>query len=339
MFFSVIVPIYKVEDYLVQCIESVLRQTFSDFELILVDDGSPDNCPEICDRFAQKDMRIKTVHKENCGLVSARKAGLRIAAGKYVFNLDGDDALLPDALETAHDIIENYNADIVSFSYIPQINGSLGKKVADRADEGFYTKQDIADKILPKIILDKNMKHIFYFSWGKAIRRELLTKPQLDIDENISLGEDLCCTAQCYINAESAYMSRKAVYLYTIRDDSLTNSFNIIDILKIEAVVKYLKKIKTDMPSDMENQIARYSCFMCFVTLAAAAENNQFKAAKNIKRLISQSVNKDEIGRAEFERITPKSRIAVALIKKNLVRTAFWFLYFCKIMKGPGDKK
>ena len=62
MFFSVIVPIYKVEDYLVQCIESVLRQTFSDFELILVDDGSPDNCPEICDRVAQKDMRIKTVH-------------------------------------------------------------------------------------------------------------------------------------------------------------------------------------------------------------------------------------------------------------------------------------
>lgn len=339
MFFSVIVPIYKVEHYLVQCIESVLCQSFSDFELILVDDGSPDGCPEICDRFAEKDMRIKTVHKENGGLVSARQAGLRIASGKYIFNLDGDDALLPDALEMAHDIIETYNADIVSFSYIPAVNGVPGEKVEDMADEGFYDRQDITDKILSKIILDENMKHIFYFSWGKAIKRELLMKPQLDIDKSISLGEDLCCTAQCFINAESAYMSRKAAYLYTIRSDSLTNAFNINDILKIEAVVKYLKKIKTNVPPDMADQIARYSCFMCFVTLAAAAENNRFAAAKDIKRLISKSVHKEEIARAEFKNLTPKSKIAVAMIKKNFVRTAFWFLYFCKIMKGLGGGK
>ena len=105
MVFSVIVPIYNIEKYLTRCIDSVLAQTFSDYELILVDDGSPDNCPVICDEYAAKDARIKVIHKQNGGLVSARQAGIRIACGDYVFHLDGDDAILPDALESAYEII------------------------------------------------------------------------------------------------------------------------------------------------------------------------------------------------------------------------------------------
>lgn len=101
MFFSVIVPVYKVEKYLVRCIESVLKQSFEDFELILVDDGSPDRCPEICDEYMTHDGRIRVIHKENGGLVSARQAGIKTAAGEYVFNLDSDDAITPDALSSA----------------------------------------------------------------------------------------------------------------------------------------------------------------------------------------------------------------------------------------------
>ena len=109
MFFSVIVPVYKVEKYLSPCIESVLNQTFSDLELILVDDGSPDNCPKICDNYAQKDARIKVIHKPNGGLVSARQAGIKIASGDYIFNLDSDDLIENDTLECAYNIIKNTN--------------------------------------------------------------------------------------------------------------------------------------------------------------------------------------------------------------------------------------
>ena len=116
MFFSVIVPIYKVEKYLTRCIESVLEQSFSDYELILVDDGSPDACPGICDRYAEKDGRIRVIHKENGGLVSARQAGIRVAAGEYVFNLDGDDALAPGALASAHEIIMETGADFRTYA-------------------------------------------------------------------------------------------------------------------------------------------------------------------------------------------------------------------------------
>ena len=101
MLFSVIVSIYNIEKYLARCVDSILSQSFGDFELILVDDGSPDNCPDICDEYAKKDARIKVIHKKNGGLVSARQAGIKEAVGDYVFHVDGDDAVLPDALESA----------------------------------------------------------------------------------------------------------------------------------------------------------------------------------------------------------------------------------------------
>ena len=98
MFFSIIVPVYKVENYLSNCIESVLSQTFTDYELILVNDGSPDRCPEICDHYKEKDSRIQVIHKANGGLASARRAGIKIAKGEYVFNLDSDDLIEKNTL-------------------------------------------------------------------------------------------------------------------------------------------------------------------------------------------------------------------------------------------------
>ena len=97
--FSIIVPIYKVEPYVHKCIDSIVDQSYEDFELILVDDGSPDNCPKICDEYADKDKRIHVIHKKNGGLVSARNAGLKAATGEYVLYVDGDDWLLPDSLK------------------------------------------------------------------------------------------------------------------------------------------------------------------------------------------------------------------------------------------------
>lgn len=117
-YFSVIIPIYNVEAYLHQCVESVLTQTFENIEVILVDDGSPDNCPAICDEFAQKDSRVKVIHKQNGGLSDARNCGIRAATGKYLLFLDSDDYWGdPEALETIHRRIGQYgeSADVVMF--------------------------------------------------------------------------------------------------------------------------------------------------------------------------------------------------------------------------------
>lgn len=334
MLFSVIVPIYNIEKYIIRCIESVLSQSFSDYELILVDDGSPDNCPRICDEYLKKDSRIRVIHKENGGLVSARQAGIKIAKGDYIINLDGDDALLPGALENAYKIISETNADIVSFSYKPCIDEVTGDTVCDYTHEGFYDKEGIKKHIFPKLLSDENMKHIFYFLWGKAIKRELVSKHQLNVNSAISLGEDLSCIVPCYIEAESVYMSSIPVYLYTIRNDSISTDFKTGQITQIADVIYGLKEISINKPDDFDEQISRYSAFMCFAILAAAAEGGHFKAIGKLKELILNSVHKEEIKKASFKKITIKSRIGIFLMKKQMIKTAFYFLYFCKKLKN-----
>lgn len=334
MFFSVIVPVYKVEKYLPNAIESVLNQTFSDFELILVDDGSPDSCPQICDTYKEKDNRIKVLHKPNGGLASARRAGIRMAEGDYVFNLDSDDLIENDTLECAYNIIKNTNCEIVSFSYKWVKNGQTVNITNDGLDEGLYAENNIEKYIYPRLLMDKNMNHISYYLSGKAVKRDLLTPHQLGVSEKISLGEDLCCVIPCYLHAKSVYISKKAAYLYTVRDDSLSKEFNTKQIYLIEDVIKEIYKMDISKVVDFERQLCRYSCFMCFTILASAAEGNHFKSIKEIKNNIINSMHREKIPCAEFENISVKSRISIFLMKKKYYKTAFYFLNLCKIIKS-----
>ena len=338
MLFSVIVPIYNIEKYIRKCIESVLEQSFADYELILVDDGSPDKCGEICDEYAKKDSRIKVIHKENGGLVSARQAGIKVAGGEYVIHLDGDDALLPDALKNASEIISKTDADIVTFAYNCLIEDKIGEIKYELVPEGLYNKEQIKEHIYSHLLSDKNMEHILYFLWGKAIKRTLATKHQLKVNPAISLGEDLSCIVPCYLEAEKVYVSQKPAYLYTIRNDSISTDFKTKQITQIEDVISGLREIESEKPIDFEAQISRYSCFMCFAILAAAAEGEHFKALKKIKELIKKSVHNDEIKKARFENVTFKSRIAIFLMQKGCYGMAFYFLYLCgkikRIKKG-----
>ncbi|MBO5453227.1 MAG: glycosyltransferase [Clostridia bacterium] len=333
MFFSVIVPVYKVEKYLPVCVESVLNQTFPDFELILVDDGSPDRCPEICDSYREKDSRIKVIHKPNGGLASARRAGIKEATGDYVFNLDSDDLIENDTLECACKIIQATNCEIVSFSYRWVRNGQTVDITNDGLDEGLYAGDDIRKHIYPRLLMDKDMNHISYYLSGKAVKREFLLPLQLGVSEKISLGEDLCCVIPCYLNAKSVYISKKEAYLYTVREDSLSKEFNTKQILLIENVINEISKNDMSEVADFNKQLCRYSCFMCFAILASAAEGDYFKSIKALKKNIKNSVHSKLIPCAEFENISFKSKITIFLMKRKCYRPAFYFLNLCKNIK------
>jgi len=333
MFFSVIVPVYKVEDYLPNCIESVLSQTFSDFELILVDDGSPDKCPEICDSYKEKDERIKVVHKPNGGLASARRAGIKVAEGEYVYNLDSDDLIESDTLECAYKIINDTGSEMVSFSYRWVKDGETVDVTDDGIEEGLYTEKDIKEKIYPRLLMDKNMQHMSYYLAGKAIKRELLTPHQLAVNEKISLGEDLCCVLPCYLNAQSVYISKKNAYLYTVRHDSISKAFNAKQIYLVEDVINEISTEELKKIADFEEQLCRYSCFMCFAILALAAEGNHNKSIKELEKNITNSVHSKKIPCAKFEKISIKSRIAIFFMKKKCYKIAFYFLNFAGKIK------
>ena len=333
MVFSVIVPIYNVQKYLKKCIDSVLSQTFEDYELILVDDGSPDECGTICDEYAKTDERIKVIHKQNGGLVSARQAGISVATGDYVFHLDGDDAVMPDALESAYEIITKYHPDMVSFSHKRVIDGVVGDTVEDIVEEGLYDKQKLEQKIHPRLLSDENMKNLFYFLWGKAIKRELATKYQLIVNTKISQGEDVSCTIPYYLEADTVYMSKKPTYLYTVRNDSLTTNFKTAQITQIADTIIGLKNLDIKKPDYFDEQISRYSFFMCFAILAAAAEGGHFNSISELKKLISESLHREEIKKANFKNITIKTRISLFLMKKNMIRLTFYFLFICRQIK------
>ena len=157
MKFSIIVPVYKVQAYLPVCVDSILAQTYRDFELILVDDGSPDACPQMCDAYGQNDSRVKVIHKENGGLSSARNAGIRAAEGDYLLFIDSDDYWSgPQVLEKLADILEKTSATLVQFGHQRYYEKEdRFAEVGPRALSGYNGKQ--TEEILTELVSAGNL--------------------------------------------------------------------------------------------------------------------------------------------------------------------------------------
>mgnify|MGYP002678541719 CR=1 FL=1 len=158
-FLSIVVPAYNVEEYLPQCVDSILRQTFTDFELLLVDDGSKDSTGKVCDEYAGKDRRIRVIHKENAGLVSARKAGLSKALGTYVAYVDGDDWIAECMMEKLCGQASDTGADIVISDFVAA--GKTEEPLSQNMDGGFYDKEALKKKVYPEMLSRGE-----YFSFG-----------------------------------------------------------------------------------------------------------------------------------------------------------------------------
>ena len=168
---SVIIPVYKVEPYLDACVSSVVGQTFSDLEILLVDDGSPDRCPELCDTWAQKDPRVRVIHQENGGLSAARNTGIEAAKGEFLAFVDSDDRLEPDALRRAWEAQQACQADLVIFNlvYVDEHNHPL--PAPDFS--GFRDEILTADEVWQRYFALAEQKIYYVVAWNKLYRREL----------------------------------------------------------------------------------------------------------------------------------------------------------------------
>ncbi|MEM7487127.1 MAG: glycosyltransferase family 2 protein [Bacteroidota bacterium] len=221
---SVLVPIYGIEKYLAQCIESLLNQSFSNFELILVDDGSPDNCPEICDEYAAKDSRIVVVHKANGGLLSARKAGLEVAKGKYVAFVDGDDWVDKYYLDVLYKLAKACASDLVVTGHFREFNGKI--ETIKPKSAGTYNAYEIESSILPKAIYTGDFcEHgISTYVWNKLFKKELLDQILYDVPNDIIMGEDAAITYAYLAISKRLTVSRIPLYYYRQRHDSIVKS-------------------------------------------------------------------------------------------------------------------
>ncbi len=231
---SVIVPVYNAEQYLGQCIESVLDQTLQDTELILVDDGSPDNSGVICDEYSRSDNRVTVIHKENAGVSTARNDGLRIARGDWVLFSDADDFFELAALDELYKRGEESNADVV-FGDVNLLEGSKSRTVE------FYRNEFTTDDptIIEQLIkADFSCKYCFdppgagpAFGYGspcnKLVKRDFLFRNNITFDKNLKLFEDALYTAYLFVHAKKVSYIHAVVYNYRLHQGSSTKSYQL----------------------------------------------------------------------------------------------------------------
>lgn len=218
---SVIVLIYRVEKYLDQCIQSVLNQTYKNLEIILVDDGSDDACPAICDHYAKLDSRIKVIHKKNGGIDDARKAGIIVAKGKYIGYVDGDDWIEPEMYERLMDLALANDVEIVESGVID----SWGDVEIERVsffEEGSYKGEQFSKNVGPKLLYSGSFfRHgVSPYLVTKLFLRERLIKYQLMPEPSNNIVDDTMCTFPCIIKSRSIYISHECYYHYRVREDS-----------------------------------------------------------------------------------------------------------------------
>lgn len=233
---SVIVPIYNVEPYLCRAVDSILHQTYSNLEIILVDDGSPDNCGKICDDYVTKDNRIKVIHKENGGLSDARNAGLDIATGDYIAFVDSDDYIAPDYVETLLSELTKHDADVALCSYAVTKSKGYDDSVFRLADEGSDKKDahirdgkvEVCDReILLSNLYDANHRDATYFivAWNKLYKASLWKDIRFPKGK---IHEDEATTYRIYDLANKGVYIHKPMYGYFSAPESITRSkFNI----------------------------------------------------------------------------------------------------------------
>lgn len=219
---SVIVPVYNTAQYLHQCLDSILSQTYEDIEIILVNDGSTDGSSEICDAYADRDSRVKVIHKENGGLVSARKTGLKAATGEYIGYVDSDDWIESDMYEKLLTALTDGEADIAMCGRFED-TGDTGRKVCHGFLAGRYDKRALIEKIFPRMIVNGALFEwgIFPGVWDKLFRKECLEPFQMAVDERLTMGEDAVCTYPALLHAESICILGECLYHYRQRQTSM----------------------------------------------------------------------------------------------------------------------
>lgn len=275
MLVSVVIPVYKVERYLPNCIESILRQTFKDFELILVDDGSPDNCGEICEEYAQKDSRIKVVHQPNGGLSAARNTGIDIAKGDYLTFVDSDDFVFPHYLEILVKMCRENDADMAVCS---MVRCSSGDSMDDVVED--VSKKDCEIFIDDKFEVFFDTKKISTTACGKLYKSFIFNSIRYPVGK---YHEDIFTTYKTVHLANKIAFCVYLGYVYRINEESIVNeSYSPKKWHAIEACLERADFIEQNYPKQKKYacRAVVYYCNQILISMAKSHVKDQDALAR-----------------------------------------------------------
>ncbi len=317
---SIIVPIYNGAEYLKKCVDSILAQEYTDFEVILVDDGSKDNSLQLCREYEQKDSRVVVFHKQNAGLVAARKSGVSVAKGKYIGFVDCDDFIDEDMYSRLMSEVEKHGSDIVA--------GGMTIDYKDHSierhhiiPEGFYDK-----KALETVVMPRALAYSDFIKFGimpatcvKVFKREILEKALPNVSDSIKIGEDVCITFYSLAMAESLSVVRSSAYHYVQSDGSMIRGFNPNRLNDMCALWDCISKIDN---ADFEKQSYSYISYIAFAAVSECVTKSGYDKAK-MKEYLLNVLNHEMVASSlkmiDTSKFSFKDKMRVFLMRHKMV--------------------
>ncbi len=331
---SVIIPVYNTERYIKKCINSIINQTFTDYEIILVDDASTDASGRICDEYAAKYDFIKVVHKDHDGPTHTRKAGLRAARGRYISYIDSDDYIEPQMYEFLMDKLMKYNADIAICNIAIETENSRLPLYLN-FKEGLYNKERLKSEIYPNMLFshDKNVPGIHPSLCNKVIRRQVIEKVIMDITEEIYLGEDAICTYPCMLDAKSVYITYdKFFYIYRQTSLSMSHQYDERLLKKLPLLISVLDMAFEKRSFGGKNQINCYAALQLILSIRNELLYNKNKTlrekVKELKNYISQPRFQEIFKTVQHENISALVKYKIFLLCKKRLYLLYLLFYF-----------
>jgi len=321
---SVVIPVYNVENYLKRCLDSVLNQTFQDFEIILIDDGSQDKSGKICDEYAKKDKRIKVIHKKNARVSAARNDGIKMAKGKYVSFIDSDDWIEPEMYQEMINKVEKFNLDFIMCDYKKRSNNYEDKRTQPIRG-GYYSKDDIKNELFQCLIMFEYIEFPPTISnWVCLFNLEFIRNNDLYYDEDIHYCEDSILGSKIMYHANNFYyLKDHHYYNYFYNPTSTTNTYNEVkwnSYLKInEGLVEYFGKM---IDFDFSRQIKINMLYFALNELGQIknSENGGEEKINMIKRIMYHPKVTEIFKDFKLPNVSWKTKVIILLIKFKMVR-------------------
>lgn len=336
IYVSVIVPVYNVEQYLKRCVNSILEQTEENIEIILVDDGSPDSCPQLCDEFAAQDNRIKVIHQKNAGLGMARNSGLEIASGEFVMFVDSDDYIVPNAIEILYHIAETSNADTVLAGYYRKNTTKINECLLPFKDKCFEGKAEIINNILinmlgspPDYYDDIFLKRSV---WGNLYSLKLLKKNNiLFCSERKFISEDLIFDMEYYPITNKVAVSSKPVYYYCVNSESLTLSYDKDRFIKQIVLFHELKKRAKNLDLNIDERLNRSFIGNARQCIYSEAKHRRpLQAMRGISSICKNEELKNVLNNYHSSAMPFRQKVFLILMKMDC---SFGIYLICRVFK------
>lgn len=320
---SFIVPVYNVEKYLKKCVDSILGQTFKDFELILVDDGSPDNCPAMCDDYAQKDNRVKVIHKKNAGVDEARNSGIDAAIGEWAYFVDSDDWLELDAAERLYNEAVETGADCVMTDCMRVFENGGTERMYQFSETFFTNKKEVIANIQKFVLCHKYSPHYspkcdsgFAAPWGKFIRLSIIKDNNIRFDPySKGLFDDGVYSLYILDHVKKFYYKRddRHTYNYRVLGNSITQGYkkDAIDIFTrgCKLVDKFIKQTNKDPEFQQAEYCRRVAYFASYLTKYFYSPQNpksNKEISAEIKKVLSEYPFKKAFAKAKMRNLQAK---------------------------------